>query len=133
MRKKLGMRWGCALCRLFRNVRTVLSDVLLLADVLSVFRKTRLESFRLDPLQYFSLSGYSFDCALRHSEAKIELLTCPEMHQMIEISIRGGLATVGSPRYAKANNASIPEHEFESENPTSLIHFFFILMAYIHR
>ena len=102
----------------------VLSDVLLLADVLSVFRKTMLESFRLDPLQYFSLSGYSFDCALRHSEAKIELLTCPEMHQMIENSIRGGLATVGSPRYAKANNASIPEHEFEPENPTSLIHFF---------
>ena len=48
------------------------SNVLLLADVLSIFRKTMMENFRLDPMQYFSLSGYSFDCALRHTEKKLE-------------------------------------------------------------
>lgn len=102
----------------------LLSDVLLLADVLSIFRKNMMDSFRLDPMHYFSLSGFSFDCALRQTETKIELLTCLEMHQMIENAIRGGLATVGSPRYAKANNPLMPEEEYEPENPTSFMHFY---------
>ena len=102
----------------------LLSNVLLLADVLSIFRKTMVENFRLDPMQYFSLSGYSFDCALRHTETKLELLTDLEMHQMLESNIRGGLATVGSPRYAKANHPELPADEYDPEKPTKFIHFF---------
>lgn len=102
----------------------LLTNVLLLTDVLSIFRKKMLETFKLDPMQYFSLSGYSFDCALRDSEAKIELLTDLEMHQMLESSIRGGLATIGSPRYAKANNPHLPDQQYEADTTTSQIHFF---------
>lgn len=76
----------------------LLSNVLLLTDVLSIFRKTMIDTFRLDPMQYFSLSSNSFDCALRHTETKLELPTDLEMHQMIESSISCGLATIGSPR-----------------------------------
>ena len=118
--------WNAVGMRTFRDFLDtyLLCDVLLLADVLSIFRKTMLDSFSLDPMQYFSLSGYSFDCALRKTETKIELLTCLEMHQMIENSVRGGLATIGSPRYAKANNSTMPEEEYDPESPTSFIHFF---------
>ena len=47
------------------------------------------------------------------------------MHQMLESNIRGGLATVGSPRYAKANHPELPTDEYDPEKPTKFIHFFY--------
>ena len=118
--------WHAVGMRTLRNyVEThLLTNVLLLADVLSIFRKTMTDTFKLDPMQYFSLSGYSFDCALRYSEEKIELLTDLEMHQMLESSIRGGLASIGSPRYVKANHPNLPDQHYEADSTKSYIHFF---------
>ena len=80
----------------------VKSDVLLLADVLNLFRQTMISDFKLDPLQYYSL-----------------------MHTCIESAIRGGMAMIGSPRYAQANNPSMPPNEYDPTEPTSFIIFFY--------
>ena len=100
----------------------LLTEVLLLADVLSLFRNSMIDAFGLDPMHYYSLSGFSFDCALRRTETKLELYTCLDMHQMTELSIRGGLALIGSPRYAKANNPDMPEEEYDPQEEHSFIH-----------
>ena len=99
----------------------LLSEVLLLADVLSLFRGSMIDAFGLDPMHYYSISGYSFDCALRRTETKLELYTCLDMHQMTELSIRGGLALIGSPRYARANNPAMPEGEYDPQEEHSFI------------
>ena len=102
----------------------LLSNVLLLTDVLCIFRKCMTDNFRLDPFHYFSLSGYAFDCALRESEAKLELLTEIDMHEMVEANIRGGLSTTGSPRYARANNPDMPKEMYEPDKPNKWIEMF---------
>ena len=118
--RRSGLQWACEHCGGFLETY-LLCDFLLLADVLSIFRKTMLDSFSLDPMQYFSLNGYSFDCALS---------TCLQMHQMIENSVSRGLATIGSPRYAKANNFNVPKEEYAPVSPTSLIHFFDVISIF---
>ena len=74
------------------------------------------QSFGLDPLHYFSLSGFSFDCALR----KLELMTNLDMHVMVENGIRGGVATIGSPRYAKAKHEEMGE-DYDQKKENSLL------------
>ena len=108
----------------------LLSNVLLLTDVLVIFRGIMTEHFKLDPFQYFSLSGFSLDVALRESETKLELLTDIEMHTMIESNLRGGLTIVGSPRYAKANNIEMPNQLYEDDKPKSHILFFDVNSMY---
>ena len=97
----------------------LIAYVLLLTDVLVIFRQIMTENFKLDPFQYFSLSGFSLDVALRESETKLELLTDIDMHTMIESSLRGGLAIVGSPRHAQANNIDMPSHLYVHDRPKS--------------
>ena len=48
--------------------------------------------------------------ALRHTGAKIDLLTDPDAYLMIENSLRGGIATI-SRRYASANNHLVKNHD----------------------
>ena len=108
----------------------ILSDVLLLTDASSCFRKQMLEDFKLYPLHYFSLSGYSFDAALRFSDVKLELLCDLEMSYCIESGIRGGLAFIGSPRYARANYPDMPDNEYDPTKPVSRIEFYDVTGLY---
>ena len=110
----------------------LLANVLLLTDVLVIFRRIMTENFKLDPFQYFSLSGFSLDVALRESETKLELLTDIDIHTMIESSLRGALAIVGSPRYAKANNIEMPRQLYEPDQPKSHILFLDVNSMYAH-
>lgn len=48
-----------------------LLDTLLLAEVFQLFRKKSLEVFEIDPCEYLSLPGFSYDCFLK--QTKIEL------------------------------------------------------------
>ena len=40
------------------------TDVLILADVFEIFRKTCMEYYNLDPVHYFSSLGFSWDVNL---------------------------------------------------------------------
>ena len=108
----------------------LIANVLLLTDVLVIFRQIMTENFKLDPFQYFSLSGFSLDVALRESETKLELLTDIDMHTMIESSLRGGLTIVGSPRHAQANNIDMPSHLYVHDRPKSHILFLDVNQMY---
>jgi hypothetical protein len=68
------------------------SDVFLLTDVFEQFRDTCLSVYNLDPAQYFTLPGLSFDCMLRMTEVELELLTDIDMIHFFKNGIRGGIS-----------------------------------------
>jgi len=58
-------------------------DILLLADVFENFRD-HLSTYQLDPAFYYTAPGFSFDCMLKYTSMKLELLSDYDMLLMIE-------------------------------------------------
>ena len=79
------------------------SDVLLLVDVFESFRKTCLQYYKLDPCQYFTNPGLSWDAMLKMTDIKLELMIDVDMFRFIEKGMRGGVSYIAN-RYGKANN-----------------------------
>ena len=91
------------------------TDVLLLADIFENFRDLSIVDYGLDPAHYFTLPGYAWDCMLKLTKVKLDLLTDYNMHMMIESGIRGGISMIAH-RYAKANNKYLPDYDEAKEN-----------------
>ena len=51
------------------------SDITLLADVFQTFRKTCMNTDKLDPLHYYTVPGLSWDALLKYTKIDLELLT----------------------------------------------------------
>ena len=63
------------------------SDVLFLADVMENFRNTVYSEHHLDCLHFITLPSVAWTCALKHTEAELELITDPDMYlSLIHIS-----------------------------------------------
>ena len=90
------------------------TDVLLLADIFENFRDLCMKDYDLDPVHYFTLPGFAWDCMLKLTDIKLDLLTDYDMHLMIEDGIRGGISMIGH-RYAKANNKYLPDYDESKE------------------
>ena len=99
----------------------VKTDVLLLACVMENFRDVCLKYYKLDPFHFVSLPGFSFEACLKFTNAKLELLTDPEMYLFIESGIRGGISVV-SHRFAEANNDML--RNYDTNKPESYIAFY---------
>lgn len=59
-------------------------DVLLLTDVFENCRDLCLTTYQLDPAFYYTAPGFSFDCMLKYTSMKLELLTEYDMLLMFE-------------------------------------------------
>ena len=79
------------------------TDVAILADVFTKFRKTTIEKFGLDPLHYLTLPALSFDCLFKNTGASIELITEEDTYKFFEKSIRGGICQ-SVKRHARAES-----------------------------
>ena len=79
------------------------SDVVLLADVFEAFRKMCMDEHGIDPAHCLSAPNLSWHCMLKYTGVSLELLTDPDMYEMIQGGLRGGMCFV-SKRYAKAQN-----------------------------
>ena len=86
------------------------SDVLLLSDVFENFRKTCIQYYKLDPCQYFTSPGLSWDSTLKMTDIKLELMTDVDMFQFIEKGMRGGISYIAN-RYGKANNKYMKNYD----------------------
>ena len=94
------------------------SDVLLLADVFENYRDLCLKTYKLDPAQYFTAPGLSWDAMLKFTRVRLDLLTEPEMLNFFKKGIRGG-CSVSIRREAIANNKFCPN--YDPKKPTSYI------------
>lgn len=57
----------------------LISDCLILTDFFEAFRSVALNLFKLDPAQYYTAPGLSWDAMLKITEVKLELLTDVDM------------------------------------------------------
>ena len=71
---------------------SLLSDILLLADVFENFRKTCLQYYKLDPVQYFTSPGLSWDAMLKMTDIQLELMSDVDMYQFVEKGMKGGIS-----------------------------------------
>ena len=84
-----------------------------------------LETYKLDPLHYFTAPGLFNDALYKLTGEKIELFSEIDMYNFCEKGIRGGLS-VQTHRYAKANHEYIGLDSFD---PTKLKEFILYLDA----
>jgi hypothetical protein len=94
-------------------------DVLLLTDIMENFRNISLKNYKLDPAWYFTTPGFAWDCMLKMTKEKLELLTDYDMLLMIENGIRGGISQCTN-RYAKANHKYMGKKFNPSKDSTFL-------------
>ena len=64
-------------------------DVLLLADVCEKFIDMCLKFYKLDPCDYFSSPGLSWDALLKMTGVKLEKISYSDMYLFIEKGLRG--------------------------------------------
>ena len=91
------------------NELYLVSDVLLLTDVLENFRKTCMQYYKLNPCHYFTSLGLSWDAMLKMTNIKLELMTDVDMFQFIEKGMPGGVSYIAN-RYGNADNKYMKEY-----------------------
>ena len=81
----------------------LLTDVLLLADVMHNFRTMCLAYYKLDPWRFHTLPALTLKAGLRMTKASIDLIQDIDMHLFVEAGMRGGVSCV-SKRLAEASD-----------------------------
>lgn len=122
--KKLG-------CKSFKDYHDLYltTDVLLLTDIFEHFRKMCLQFYKLDPVYYCSLPGFSWDAMLKFTNAQIEICKEPTILSMIQANIRGGVSMI-SHRLAEANNPQMKN--YDEKKPTLTLKYFDANSLYAH-
>ena len=107
--QKVWETFGCKTMRDYHDLY-LKTDVLLLADVMTEFRKTCKKAYGLEALHYYTSPGLALDAMLKYTKVKLDLISDPDMFLMVERGVRGGVSTV-TKRYAKANNKYVKGYD----------------------
>ena len=78
-------------------------DVILLVDVMEKFVKVSFEEYGINPLYCVSLPGFTYQCALKYTDIKLQTLQDKDLILLIENNIRGGISSVMGDRYVKSD------------------------------
>ena len=84
-------------------------DVNGLADVFENFRKTSINTYKLDPCHYVGTPSFGWDAMLLKTKIELELINDCDMYQFFERGIRGGQSVIFK-KYAKANNKYLSDY-----------------------
>ena len=79
------------------------SDVILLADVFEKVVKVSFEEYKINPPYCVSVPGFTYQCALKDTDIKLQTLQDKDLILLIEKKIRGGISTVMGDRYRKSD------------------------------
>ena len=80
-------------------------DIILLADVIEKFVKVSFEEYGTNPLYCVSLPGYTYQCALKYTDIKLQTLHDKDLILLIENNIRGGIGSVMGDRYVRSDES----------------------------
>ena len=86
------------------------SDTLLLAGVFENFRNICIKVYELDPDQFSSASGLSWQACLKKTGVELYLITDPDMLLIVEEGIRCGICHPIR-RYAKTSNKYMKDYD----------------------
>ena len=89
-------------------------NLYLKADIFEKFRDFFLRNHDIDPAYFYSAPGLTWQCRLKHTNIKLDLLTDYEMLLMFESGIRGGYSGVLGKRYVKANNKYLEDYDLNN-------------------
>ncbi|CAB4000155.1 Hypothetical predicted protein [Paramuricea clavata] len=100
--------WNTFNMKTMRNYHDLylITDVLLLTEVMENCRKVCKTNYGLDPMWYYTAPVLAWDAVLKLTGVELDLISDPDMYLFIEKGIRGGISTI-TKRYAKANNKYI--------------------------
>ena len=79
------------------------SDVTLLADVFEKFVKVSTEEFAINPLYCVSLPGYTYQCALKYTDIKLQTLEDKDLILLKRNNKCGGISSVMGDRYVESD------------------------------
>ena len=102
---------------------------MLLLDVFENFRDSCIESYKLDPANYFILPGYTWDAMLKYTGVKLDLLSDIDMLMFVERGIRGGISQCSN-SYAKANNQYLKPENYNKDEVDKYIMYYDINNLY---
>ena len=103
-------------------------DVLLLADVFEKFIDTCLKFYELDPCNYFSSPGLSWDAMLKMTVVKLEKISDIGKYLFIEKGLSGGISYIAK-RYAKGNSKYMKD--YDPKKPSTFISYLDIIIYMI--
>ena len=83
------------------------SDDIFLTDVIEKFHKVSLEEYGNNPLYCVSLPGYTYQCALKYTDIKLQALQDKDMILITAKIIRGGVSNVMGDHYVKSDGKKI--------------------------
>ncbi len=109
--QKVWEAFGCETMRDYHDLY-LKTDVLLLADVMTEFRKTCKKAYGLDALHYYTSPGLAWDAMLKFTGIELDLISDQDMYLMIEKGIRGGVSSIMK-RYSKANHKYLDDYDPE--------------------
>ena len=94
------------------------TDVLLLADVFEKFRDLSIRIYGLDPCHYFSAASLTWDSMLKFTKVELQLFhdEQSDMLNLVDGNKRGGVSSVGSKRYSKANVPGTDDYDPSKPN-----------------
>ena len=78
------------------------TDVILLADGFEKFVKVSTKEYEINPLYCVSLPGYTYQCALKYTDIKLQTLQDKDLILLLENNIRGGISSAMGDRYVKS-------------------------------
>ena len=96
--KLFNIRDGEELTKLYCKI-----DVFLLADVFEKFVKVSTKEYKINPLYCVSLPGYTYQCAFKYTDVKLQTLQDKDLILLKENNIRGGISSVMGDRYVKSD------------------------------
>ena len=71
--------------------------------------------YDLDPWQYFSSPGMSWDALLKKTKVELELITDIDIHLFMEKALCGGIS-MESKRFFKVNKPQCPQYDGSNHN-----------------
>ena len=105
----------------------LMTDVLLLADVVQQFRGLAKSKYDLDPLHYYTAPGFSWDSMSKLTTTcgqgttrHLDLLLDSDQGLFIKKGIRGGISMISN-RFAVANNPEVPD--YDASEPTNWLQY----------
>ena len=91
------------------------TDVLLLADVMTEFRKTCKKAYGLNAPHYYTSPGLAWHAMLKHTEVELDLISDTDMYLTMERGIRGGVSSIMK-RHSEANHKYLNDYDPNKPN-----------------